>query len=116
MTQAASPVKAALTWKLVLPDKLKVCRVQLFSNNNSNNKGSQLVSSSAEAEHFDVSLLRDWWREELWDSGEVLVVAIITHHCHLDNLQWRVTTAESGSCWKPMKQQLHWSSALYKLL
>ena len=113
LTQAAPPVKAALTWKLVLPNQLKVCRVQLFSS--SNNNGLQLVNSNVEHEHLDGGLLRDWWREELWQTRELLVVAILTNQCQLDNLQWRVTTAATGSCWKPLKQRPHWSSVLYKL-
>jgi len=115
LTQAAPPVKAALTWKLVLPDQLKVCGVQMFSNRNSNNKGLQLVNGNVEHKHLDGGLLRDWWREELWQTREILVVAILTNTCHLDNLQWRVTTAATGSCSKPMKQRQHWSSILYEL-
>ena len=115
VTQASPPVKAALTWKLVLPDNLKVCRVQLFSNSNSNNRGLQLVNSNAKIEQSDGNLLREWWREELWQSGELLVVAILTNQCHLDSLQWRVATATSGKCWKPIKQRPHWSSAFYEL-
>ena len=113
LTQAAPPVKAALTWKLVLPNQLKVCRVQLFSS--SNNNGLQLVNSNVEHKHLDGGLLRDWWREELWQTRELLVVAILTNQCQLDNLQWRVATAATGSCWKPGKQRPHWSSVLYKL-
>lgn len=116
VTRAASPVKAALTWKLVLPQELKVCGVQLFTSNNndSNKNGLQMINSNiVELDHLDGILLRDWWREELWKTEELLVVAILTDQCHLDNLLWRVTTAIAGNCSKPVKQRLHWSSVLY---
>ena len=116
VTRAASPVKAALTWKLVLPQELKVCGVQLFTSNNndSNKNGLQMINSNiVELDHLDGILLRDWWREELWKTEELLVVAILTDQCHLDNLLWRVTTAIAGNCSKPVKQRQHWSSVLY---